>query len=78
MKDAYSFKEFREVPIDNGFHDLAVDVGKPDTEVGSHNQKAGKHYEINELLCFVRGDRYLQEFFDSRQEHLIYITFTSL
>ena len=78
MKDAYSFKEFREVPIDNGFHDLAVDVGKPNTEVGSHHQKACKDNEIDELLGFVGGDRYLNKFFDSRQEHLIYITFASL
>lgn len=55
----YSFEEFREIPIHNGFHDLAIDVGKPNTEVGSHDQKASEHYQIEKLLCFIRGDRYL-------------------
>jgi hypothetical protein len=55
----YSFEEFREVPIHNGFHDLAIDVGKPNTEVGSHHQKASEHYQIEKLLGFVGGYRYL-------------------
>ena len=74
----YPFEELREIPINYSLDDLSIDVCKPNTEVGSHNQQAGKDYKIKCLLGVVGGNHYLDELFYSRQENFINVSFASL
>ncbi len=39
---AYSLEELREIPIDDGFDDLTVDISQPYTEVCADNQESSK------------------------------------
>lgn len=43
---AYSLEELREVPINDGFDDLSVDISQPYTEVCADNQESSKDNKV--------------------------------
>ena len=47
----YSFKELWETLVDNCFHNLAIDVSKPNRHHGSNDKQSGEEVDIARLLA---------------------------
>lgn len=47
----YSFKELRETLVDNCFHNLAIDVSKPNRHHGSNDKQSGEEVDIARLFA---------------------------
>lgn len=47
MQDCtYSVAEFREVPLNDGLDDFTVDIGQPDTHLGSQDQEKSQNDDV--------------------------------
>ena len=67
-----------QVQLNDTLHDLPIDIGQPDTQVGTHNQQTREHYDVQDLLSLPAGNDDFEQLLDSFPENAINVAFTAL
>lgn len=65
------------VLLDDGLHNLAIEVSNVDAQESPQNQEDRQQTEVQDFLAFPCGNNDLQQFFDSLEEEGIDVSLSS-
>lgn len=74
----YSLNEQWQITLNDGLDNFTIDSGQVNTKESSKNQKDSQQDQIKDLLRLPSWDDNANQFFNSLEEDVIYISFSAL
>lgn len=78
IKKTYPADELLEIPVHDRLHNLTIDIGKPDTHVGTHDQEPCEDQQVEGFTGLVAGHCNFDKDLNALDEYGIYVSFTAL